>query len=144
MLIDVSKLNNLIDDYILIDEVYSFSKEELENSGILELNNVKVSGEITKNSLGEYIIDIDVNGKMVLPCSLTLKPTNYDFNVNIQGNLKEIYEEIGKNLENNQKTIDILPIIWENILMEIPIKVVNEDVDDLVVQGDGWELKIDE
>ena len=81
---------------------------------------------------------------MVLPCSITLKPTNYSFEINIEGNLQEISEEMGKIYENKQKTIDILPIIWENILMEIPIKVVNSDISDAISKGDGWELITDE
>ena len=81
---------------------------------------------------------------MVLPCSVTLNPVNYEFQTNIEGNLKEIYEEIGKKYENNQKTIDILPIIWENILMEIPIKVVNSDASGIKTKGEGWELITDE
>ena len=122
MKIDITSLRSGILDKVEIDEVYSFSKEELANSGILELNDVKVTGYISKNSLNDYYINIIVKGTMVLPCSLTLKPTPYDFSVSIEGNLDEMMKEFAENYENNQKTIDILPIIWENILMEITWK----------------------
>ena len=37
-----------------------------------------------------------------------------------------------------QNTIDILPILWQNIIVEIPLKVTtHEDVD---LKGDGWRL----
>ncbi len=140
MNIDITKLRSGIEDYITINETYTFSKEELKNSGILELNNIKINGEITKNSIDDYNINIIVEGIMVLPCSVTLKPVNYDFNINIEGNLIEMLSEFNENYENNQKTIDIFPIIWENILMEIPIRIVSDDISDVKTRGEGWEL----
>ena len=40
----------------------------------------------------------------------------------------------------NQNYIDIIPIIWQNIVLEIPLRVVSEDVSDSVTSGDGWKL----
>ena len=144
MNIDITRLASSLDDYTYIDEVYSFSKDKLLNSGILSLDNLKVKGFITKNSLDDYIIDIDVFGTMVLPCSLSLEPTDYKIVLKIEGNLAEIYEEMGEKFKNNQKSIDILPIIWENILMEIPMKVVSDNTNNIVTSGNGWELLKDE
>ena len=51
-----------------------------------------------------------------------------------------------KILNNNVKisdfkeTIDILPIIWENILMEIPTHVVSPDASGTELEGEGWSL----
>lgn len=142
--IDITKLKSGLDDYITIDETYSFSEEELKNSSILKLDNVKINGEITKNSIDDYVINIMVKGTMVLPCSVSLKPTNYDFQVQIDGNIAEIMAEFNENFENNQKTLDILPIIWENILMEIPIRIVSDDISDVKTEGEGWELITDD
>ncbi len=144
MNIDLTQFNLANVDYIDIDEVYSFSKEELENTDIISLDNVKVTGDITKNSMDEYIINVDINGKMVLPCAITLKPVDYKFMTHVDGNIEELLEEIGEKLEKGQKTLDILPIIWENILMEIPIRVVSDDIDDIQTKGEGWELVTDD
>ena len=51
---------------------------------------------------------------------------------------------MGEKFKNNQKSIDILPIIWENILMEIPMKVVSDNTNNIVTSGNGWELLKDE
>ena len=144
MHIDITSLWSGNLDKIEIDESYSFSKEELKNSGILELNDVRVTGYINRNGLDDDTINIIVKGTMILPCALTLKEVPYDFEIKIDENLSEIQEEIGKNLKNGQKTLDILPIIWENILMEIPMRVVSDDVSDALTKGDGWELVTDE
>ncbi len=144
MEIDITRLKSGIDSFIPIDMTYSFTKEELENSGILKLDNVKIKGEIGKNSLYDYTINIIVEGTMILPCAISLKPVNYDFSVEIDENLAEMAEEFAENVKNNQKTIDIFPIIWENILMEIPMRIVSDDVSDVKTKGDGWELITDE
>ena len=47
-------------------------------------------------------------------------------------------------MKKNQNTIDILPIIWENILMEIPIRVVGDKNQSLQMEGDGWKLITEE
>ena len=53
-------------------------------------------------------------------------------------------EEIEENDKKIENSIDILPIIWENILMEIPMKVVSEEAKDIELKGDGWRLITDE
>ena len=139
MNIDIIRLKSGIVDKIDIDEKISFTKDELKNTEILELNNVKVNGSIY-NQDNDYYLVARIYGKMVLPCSLNLEPTDYEFDTNIEGNINEMLEEIGKNDKISENTIDILPIIWENILMEIPMKVINEEVQDVKLAGDGWRV----
>ncbi len=139
MNVDITRLKSGIDSNVLIDLNYSFTKEQLENTNILELNNVKIKGEIT-NGIEDYYLKLNIEGTMILPCSISLKPTKYPFSIEIDDDLSEFLEE---NLENNQNTIDIFPIIWENILMEIPLKVVNEDLSDVKKEGDGWKFITD-
>ena len=37
--------------------------------------------------------------------------------------------------------LDISEILWENIVLEIPISITNVDSKNLRMQGEGWELK---
>lgn len=142
--IDITKLKSDIEDSINIDLTYSFTKEELEGTDLIELNNVKINGNISKDSINEYTIDVDVKGIMVLPCAITLDPVDYPFNVKISGNLEEMLQEINENSKKIENSIDIFPIIWENILMEIPMKVVSEKAKDIKLEGDGWRLVTEE
>lgn len=77
---------------------------------------------------------------MVLKCSLTLEPVNYPFNIKINKKLSEIIEENPEIVKNNENTIDIFTIIWENILVEIPMKVVSENAKGFQAEGDGWKF----
>lgn len=140
MIIDLTKLNSGIEEYTTIDLSYSFSKEELKDSEILELNDVKIYGTISKNSLNDYYLDLEISGIMVLPCAVTLKPVNHDFNIKISDNLNELLSEIDKNIKKVENLLDIFPIVWENILMEVPMRVVSSDVSDVPLEGNGWKF----
>ena len=144
MNIDIVRLNNDIDKNILIDTTYSFSKEEMEGTDLLKLDNVKIVGELHKNVLGNIVLSVDVSGVMVLPCAVTLKPVDYPFSLVIDDEIEKLYENIEEKSTNLQNTIDILPIIWENILMEIPMRVVSPDAENVKLSGDGWKLVTDE
>ena len=139
---DLIRLNNNIVKTIPVKGIYSFNKEELSGTDIISLNEVKIDGELYKNSLGNVELDCIVEGVMVLPCAITLKPVNYPFSINISGELTELMENFNENERNFQNTIDILPIIWENILMEIPMRVVSDDIkdSDINMSGDGWRF----
>ena len=139
MNIDITGLKHGILEYIPIDESLDVNLFELENSGILSLKEVNLFGTITKDNLDNYSLDLKLSGVMVLPCSITLKPVDYSFNTEITGNIEEMLEEMNETSKKSENTIDIFPIIWENILMEIPIKVTSPDADK-ELSGDGWKF----
>ena len=143
---DLIRLNNNIDKSIEVNELYSFTLDELKGTDLLKLDDVKVEGEIIKNSLGNIELNVDVEGVMVLACAITLKPVNYPFTIEISGELEELMENFDENERNFQNSIDILPIIWENILMEIPMRVVSEEAknSNIKLEGEGWKFVTEE
>ena len=141
---DLTRLLSNIDDEVLVDNTCSFTEEELKNTGIIKLDDVKVKGKINKDSLNNINIDINISGVMVLPCALTLEPVDYKFSTNVVGNVEEMLEDLDKFSKKIQNSIDILPIIWENILMEIPSRVVSPNAKDMKMSGDGWKIIEDE
>ena len=52
MQFDIIRLNNNIDKFISIDETYTFTQDELMGTDLLKLEDVKITGELFKNSLG--------------------------------------------------------------------------------------------
>ena len=130
---DLNILN--VKDQIDINEKISFPKEDLNKAGILDLNEVNINGILDN----EYNLHLNIQGKMILPCNLTLEPVDYPFDITLDENITELI----KNSKKTQKTIDILPIIWENILMEIPMKIVSPKAKNMKTKGEGWELITD-
>ena len=143
---DITRLNNNIDKVIEIDETYSFGKEELSGTDLIKLDNVKIVGNIFKNSIGNIEVDINVSGIMVLPCAITLTPVDYPFSIDINGETDELMADLDENSKKFKNTIDILPIIWENILMEIPMRVISDEAKDkdFNLSGDGWKFVSDD
>lgn len=141
---DLTRLLSNIDDEVVVDTTYSFSSEELKNTGILKLDNVKINGVITKGNLNEINIDLNISGVMVLPCSLTLEPVDHEFSVNVCGNAEEMLEDLDKFGKKVKNSLDILPIIWENILMEIPSRIISPNAGDMKMSGDGWKIITDD
>lgn len=141
MNIDMLRLKNGIDKEIIIDTVCSFPKEMLKGTDVEQLDNVEVKGKITRNVIDEYLLSLTVKGVMIIPCAVTLEPVSVPFDIKIEEVLNENTGENEEKVVNIENTIDILPIIWENILVEIPMRVVSPKAETVELKGDGWELK---
>ena len=110
--------------------------EMLKNTDIRRISPVKVEGYIFNNE-EDFELNITIKGTMILPCARTLKDVEYPFS-------SEIDEIIGENddnsLEINQNRLDIFPIVWQNILVDVPLRVLAPDASDEPASGDGWRL----
>ena len=144
MNIDITDLKLQRVEYIDVNEVFTASEEDLAKAGIIELKDVKVKGTIYSYDNSDYELNMTIEGIMVLPCSMTLKPVDYKFSTEFDGIYSEMMEEIENFSKKVENSLDIFPIIWENILMEIPIKVSCPDATDLKLSGDGWKLVTEE
>ena len=135
-IIDLTRLKSGIDEYIFIDEDLDIKNT---SNKIIEIKKVHINGDISLYG-DSYYLNANLSGTLVLPSSLTLKPVNYDFSTDIEGSIEEMLEEIGEIDKKRENSIDIFPIIWENILMEIPIKVESEDLNPPTLEGNGWRF----
>ena len=139
MNINLTKLLCNQTDEIVINEEIDIPKEYL-NDDIRDISKVSVNGNITNDG---YMLSLRLNIKCVLTliCSISLKDVKYDVDIDIE---EEISEENDENMKILNNSIDLLPIIWQNILMEIPIKVVSPDIEEKNIYGDGWKFITDE
>ena len=118
---------------INIDNDITISNELIKESTIRRLNNIHFKGCIKKLIDDTYQLEGTISGIMILPDDITLEDYEYNFT-------SEIEEKIEETSINSQKTLDIIGILWQNILVEIPLKAVNEKNKDLTLEGDGWRL----
>ena len=118
---------------INIDKDVNISEELLNTSTIRRLNNVHFNGYIDKLIDDTYELAGTLSGTMIIPDDITLEDFEYNFT-------SEIEEEIEETRINFQKSIDITEDLWQNILVEIPLKAVNEKNKNLTLEGDGWRL----
>ena len=134
MKIDLNYLNRF--SKLNVDEIVVFDNKYFEKSEIRNLKDVNVSGLISIDYEDSLILELKINGTMILPCAVTLKDVPYEFDIEIEENIGK-FEEIYK---NNKNTLEISDILWENIVLEIPIRVVSESAEPSNTSGDGWEL----
>ncbi len=136
-MIDISLLNSNTVDKIVINEIINYDDSYLKNTDIKEITEVKVLGEIKKLDTGDLELNIEATGTMTLPCSVTLKPVKYLFNIKID----EIIDDIDENnLKKDVNTLELKSYLWENIVVEIPLRIVSSDAYEKEYKGDGWQL----
>jgi len=107
-----------------------------KNDEILGLRDIKVEGYIIDNGTSEYEINLHITGIANLKSAINLNIVEKELDIKYSDfieNLVEIYK-------NSANSLDILPIIWENILLEIPIRVTNPTDKYEYNEGDGWEI----
>ncbi len=143
MNINLTKLITRLEDKILIDDTINIPKELLTKSDINDISKVKIKGFITSND-NNYELQLNIKCNLVLTCSISLKKVDYKVDIDIC----EILGENDENLEENNKiinnTIDLIPIIWQNIILEVPLKVVSPDIKRENIYADGWRFITDE
>lgn len=107
-----------------------------QNNDIKDFKNMRVTGYIKDNGTEEYEVNIEITGTLILKSSINGSDVPYDIDIK--------YDEFENNFvekyKNSTNSLDILPIIWENILLEIPIRIANEKDAFSKTCGEGWEI----
>jgi len=138
--IDLTKLLNTNLYKIAVDTELTILPEYLVGTDIKSITPVKVSGYVYNND-EELSLEIMASGTMILTCARTLRDVEYPFNI-------EINEIIGENEDNSleivQNSLDIFPIVWQNILVDVPLRVLHPDAKEESLEGDGWRLITEE
>ena len=114
-MIDLLKLN--YNEKIDINEKVIIPKEYYQNTDIKDLEETDVSGKITQDEELNYLVTLDVHGKMKLEDSITLELVNYPFMINIE-----------ETLENSLKTLDLIEFLWHYIVLEVPLRFTNSEI----------------
>ena len=134
MYIDLAKVD---EKGIVIDGVVSFDSFYLANTSIQKLDNVSIKGKAYYSVTNEIVFDCHVEGSFVLIDSMTLEPFDYPFNFEIS----EVLSENAKEFKTNDlKRLDIMDILWQNIVLEVPIRARKNPDEVVEMSGDGWEL----
>ena len=145
MIINLTKLITNLSDEILLDDTIEIDKSYLENTDIKDISKVKINGNI-KPYDSNFELNANIKCTLTLICSVSLKDVKYDVDININEIIGESNDII--DIEENNKiinnSIDLIPIIWQNIILEVPLKVISPDVTPKNIEGDGWKFITDE
>ena len=116
--LDLQKLNYV--DSIIVDEEIKIPEDYYQNMDIVSLSPIKVGGNITLDQENNYIINLDVSGIMDLHDSITYEVIPYEFSIIIE-----------ETLENSVKTLDLILFLWHYIVLEVPLRFTNSEIDSI-------------
>ena len=134
MKLDLNKLNRLGKEEFNLD--FEIDLDNFKNTDIIRLNDLHFVGVSNIDAADDLVLNGTLSGTMILPCAITLEEVLHPFSIEIEENLGN-FDEI---IKNNKNSLDIIPLMCENIVLEIPIRVVKEGVNIEKLSGPGWEL----
>ncbi len=134
MIID---LVNIPEEGLEINEEVHFPEEDLKKRGIQRLEDTFAKGKIYIDAADEVMMDVHLTGKMILLDAIDASEIEYPLDIVIKENLTDNDE---LTIKNPQNTLDIMSILWQNIVLEVPIRVTKRDGEDISLHGDGWEF----
>lgn len=137
-MLDISKLKNGTLEKIDFDEIVNFTDDDIKDTSIKRLNNVMAKGSIERINDDIYHLTLNITGNMVLLCARSLEEVVYPIDIFIDKNVSETTNEDEKPIIL-QNSLDIFGIVWENIVLEVPLRVVKENAE-FLSEGNGWSL----
>ena len=140
MFIDITRLQNRSTNEFLYKNTIVLDEALYKNTDIRKLSPVEVSADIKRITDTSYKMSLEIKGEMTLPCSISLNDVIYPFDIKTEVKLSNEDEEDEEYVKIIQNNIDIISIIWQNIVLEIPLRVVSEDANNSPVSGEGWKL----
>lgn len=116
-----------------VDQELDFSNIDYQKLNIRKINNMHVVGQIRVNYEDNIELDLEVNGEIVMPCAISLEDVLVPISVHIE-------DEILENTLKDEFYLDLLDNLWENIILEVPIRVTKEGIKLESQKGNGWEI----
>jgi uncharacterized protein len=139
MNISLIKLFSGVTDRIDINEEITIP-EEYYTYDIKSISPVKLDGYLYLDELDNLSINLNVKCDLTLKSSISLKDVDFPININID---ELDFDDENKKITNS---IDLIPIIWQNILIEIPIRVTDssndEDISDKYIKKEEIDERL--
>ncbi len=121
-MINLEKLNYV--DEIPLDYEIEIPKENYQKMDIVQLDKVKIIGNITVNNENNYDINATAKGVMILHDAITYEEIPYHFTIKIE-----------ETLENSTKTLDLIEFLWHYIILEVPLRFTNSELSNIETEN---------
>ena len=131
-------LAELTNGSVTYDNDFVINADTYKEVGILDLKNLHVTGDISLNSVSMLAVNLIITGIMVIPDSVTTEPVDYPFTSKIEEEYDINDEFFLEYYQKEQNILDIMKILWENIVLEVPMRFTLAK--DAHLSGDGWSL----
>ncbi len=141
----ISQLQKYRNKDLIIDEIVRVDDITKVDSSIRSVSPMHLTGRADIGST-EVTFHLKINGHLILPCSRTLVDVHYPINVEttetflLQTSDYIVEEEVH---QVKGDVIDLMPVIQEILLLEVPMQVFCEDVksgEGAPQSGKDWEV----
>ncbi|NLL75547.1 MAG: DUF177 domain-containing protein [Erysipelothrix sp.] len=146
MLFMRSELDQLQTPRIEINEEFVFDQNLIkEHPRCTEIRDIFVVGHIYyDHHSSQTIVDLTINGIMVVPCAISLRPVELDLDIRLEEMFSfEAIETEGEGIYVEGEALDLRPYLIGSILADVPLAVVHPDIKEYP-KGDGWEVLTEE
>ncbi|NLW15149.1 MAG: DUF177 domain-containing protein [Erysipelothrix sp.] len=132
-----------ISQEIVLDETVDTKHERY-----LEIKDIYVEGSgFYDSKTSEFIVGLDIECVVIVPCAISLVPVEIEVN----GKLSESFVFFPERLPEDDREVlwvesdelDMWPLIWSEILSEIPLRVVDPTLE-AYPTGNGWAVLTEE
>ena len=126
---------------IKVNEEVDFSDAAGRNPDIRKISKVLITGKGSIDTTTRIMVfDLTIKGEMTLSCALTLDDVPYPFETTINPVFiwdQERYNDDSDDyLVKDTDTIELASVIWQEIFIQIPLRVVKDGAyDELARQG---------
>ncbi|MCE5037799.1 YceD family protein [Staphylococcus auricularis] len=119
----------------------------IEALDLIDLSEIAVNGELTVKS-SEVIADMHLTGTYTMPCARTLEPVEVPLDVTTQeifdlDHYEQSEDEDEHYHDASDGMINLKDVAEEIVIIEKPMRAYSEHSDEMLTEGNGWEV-IDE
>ncbi|ERJ13566.1 YceD family protein [Haloplasma contractile] len=139
----IAQLKKLGRDPFEVNETVNYSDIAKQHHDIRKISDVTITGtgQVMRESV---MFNLNIQCELTLGCALTLEDVKYPINIDTQ----EIFSWDENADDENEDivvvkglTVEIAPIIWQNIVLNIPIRVVAEGAHERMKRkGSDWQI----
>ena len=119
-----------------VDFDFDADLSQYKSEDIIGTENIHVSGYILDNGTDDYEINMHITGNILLRSAVNLSEVSKKIDIDYNDFINNLVEKYKK----SANSLDILPIVWENIVLEIPIRAENAGDSLELSSGNGWEV----
>lgn len=126
---------------VTFDEDIEFDKEALKNNQLLlDVKDLHLEGDGYFNDYEDkFEVGLHITGTLVCPCAISNQPVDVDLD-SLYHETFVFHEE--ENLDVHvvkNDIVELLPIVFQLINLDVPLRVVSDDLKDYP-SGEGWRV----
>ncbi len=107
------------------DAMLDYSEALEEGSDLIGIAPVHVTGDFDVEDGQYYHFHLRIKTTLTMACAITLKPVEVPLDFTVTETFSEDANDDYRQVEGI--TVDLLPIVWSNIYLEKPLRVVSPD-----------------